>query len=155
MTTRSKPSRPNRLSRLSQYGEIFGIKIIDDSDADLQRQDPPRTRARYPYSYDPFTIWGDPHPNDRCNGSDYTDRLEEWDYKKFNELAKEIYVDGDQRAAPFNSFNCRGDLIQKFLRRYHDAPDLELLRVIEYCNVSTGYPTWRLDYVIPSRPANS
>lgn len=141
--------RTNQSRAKSRYRNPYGIVVCDDNaDADLQRQDPPRTRMTHPYSYDPFTIWGKAEPDPCCNGSDYTDRLEEWDYKKFHEIAKETYVGG---ARPFNSQDCRGDLIEKFLRRYHNAPDLKLLRVIEYCNQSSGYPVWRLNYVTPSK----
>lgn len=132
------------MARRLEYDE-FGyprFRMGPEPDHDLTRSKPPRDKSRYSYSYDPFTIWGPPFPNKECNGSDYTDRLEQWDYDKYNRLAKEIYKD----ARPFDSYHCRGDLIEKFLRAYHGNETIKLLRVIEYCNWSSGYPTWRLDY---------
>jgi len=114
-------------------------------DEDLRPSKPRRTKWSFPYSYDPFTVWGEPFPNAACNGSVYVDRLEEWDHKKFARLIEEVRV-GEPHGRLFGE-GCRGDLVQKFLRRWHDKPNLRLLRVIEYCNVATGYPTWRLDYV--------
>lgn len=125
----------------------WGNPIVDDlrptPDSDLQRHDPPRSRISHPYSFDPHTIWGKPFPDRRCNATDYTDRLEQWDYAKYTRLIQKICASG---ARPFDGYNCRGDLIEQFLREYHDDPTIKLLRVIAECNVATGYPLWRLDY---------
>lgn len=121
----------------------------DMVDQDLQRHDPPHTTSSHPYSYDPFTIWGG--PSKECNASDWTDRFDEWDYKKAEQLRSEIYwVENDagekvpQR--PYDRHRCRGDLIETFLQKYLDDATIRLLRVVEFCNASSGYPTWRLDY---------
>ncbi len=117
------------------------------ADSDLGRQDPPRSKhnRNYTYAYDPFTIWGAPRAHKECNGSDYTDRLEQFDRPKYHRLIEEIYK--PEHCQIFSEHHCRGDLIEKFLRAYHDDESIKLLRVIEYCNWSTGYPTWRMDYV--------
>lgn len=94
------------------------------------------------YCYDPFTIWGEPRPNKACNGTDYTDRLDQWDNAKYAQLARKHYQD----ARPFDSHNCKGHLIETFLRDWHGDPELKLLRVVEYCSPNSGYQTWRLDY---------
>jgi hypothetical protein len=122
------------------HGRPFQRAVGDE---DLGRQDPPRTKSSHPYAYDPFTIWGAHSPNPKCNGSVYVDRLEQWDRAKYKQLAEEVY----EGCRPFDSYNCKGDRIQEFLRRWNDDPALKLLRVIEYCNWSSGYPTWRLDYI--------
>lgn len=114
-----------------------------EPDADLMRRDPPYKKAAHPYTYCPFTIWGKPFPNEKCNGSEYTDRLDAWDRTKYAKLASVYYLN----QSPFNSHNCKGHLIEAFLRDWYDDPKLQLLRVIEYCNRSTGYPTWRLDFI--------
>lgn len=125
----------------------YHLEPVDTRDSDLDRRDPPRRKHdhNYTYSYDPFTIWGHAGPNERCNGSEWTDRLWEFDYSKAERLAARIYAG----ARPFDNHSCRGDLVEQFLREWHEDPVLELLRVIEYCNPSTGYPTWRLDYHSP------
>jgi hypothetical protein len=116
-------------------------------DEDLSRHDPPWTKQSHPYCYDPLTIWGKPSPDKTCNGTVYTDRLEQWDRSKYDRLAKKHYQRGENSyAQPFDTHYCKGDLIEAFLRDWYDDPKLKLLRVIEYCHPYTGYQTWRLDY---------
>jgi len=140
------------------YGEFDGRGIFFDghpldpamlppADADLFRHDPPRTKQRHPYNYDPFTIWGAPRPSAECNDTNYTDRLEQEDHAKYALLSKKHYRSGGNAyERPFDAQNCKGHLIEQFLRDWHNDPELKLLRVIEYCNASTGFPTWRLDF---------
>jgi hypothetical protein len=124
--------------------------IVDDNvdvDQDLSmRHDPPWTKQSHPYCYDPFTIWGAPRQNPECNGTVYTDRLDQWDRGKYERLAAKHYRIGDHGERPFDSHNCKGHLIERFLRDWFDDPELKLLRVVEYCSPATGYQTWRLDY---------
>lgn len=121
---------------------------VDDGDEDLTRHDPPWTKSDHPYCYDPLTIWGEPRPNKECNGTVYVDRLEQWDAAKYDRLAREHYRRGDTcYERPFDSYNCKGYLIERFLRDWFGDPKLRLLRVVEYCHPYTGYPTWRMDYV--------
>lgn len=126
----------------------FFNDIPNDVDQDLTRHDPPWTTQSHPYCYDPFTIWGMPHSNKACNGTVYTDRLDQWDSAKYARLAREHYRSGENcYERPFDTHRCKGDLIEAFLRDWFEDPALKLLRVIEYCNPSSGYSTWRLDYV--------
>lgn len=113
---------------------------IDD---DLTRCDPVRTPQTHPYNYDPFTIWGGPNPS--ANGSEWTDRLQQWDYSKYKALSEKHFSNGSR---PFSSHGCQGELIQAFLRDFLDKPTLILTRVIEYCNQSSGYPLWCMVYVV-------
>src|SRR5262249_1554438 len=124
------------------------VEVDDDADADLGRHDPPWTRQSHPYCYDPITIWGAPRPSKECNGTVYTDRLDQWDRDKYARLAKKHYQSGDScYERPFDFPQCKGHLIERFLRDWFDDPKLRLLRVVEYCSPGTGYQTWRLDYV--------
>lgn len=107
-------------------------------DDDLDRQSPPRTKSSHPYSYDPFTVWGG--SSKECNGSEYTDRLAEW-YPKYHEIGRRIF--GDRR---WFGTHCHGEKIEEFLRELRSDPTLKLTRVVEYCNVSSGYPVWRVDF---------
>jgi hypothetical protein len=128
-----------------QHGRRHFVEV-EDFDDDLSRHDPPWTKKDHPYNYDPFTIWGG--PSKEHNGTDYTDRLDEWDPAKYTRLAAKHYQSGTSSyERPFDSYNCKSHLIQAFLRDWHDDPKLRLTRVVEYCHPHTGYQTWRLDYV--------
>lgn len=101
---------------------------------------PVRTKELHPYSYDPFTLW---HRggNENANGTIYTDRLYQWDYVKHDELCKRHFGDTGQywdRRSP--------TAVQEFLREWCEDKNLLLIEIMEYCNYSTGYPVWRLDY---------
>lgn len=126
------------------------LDFVQRSDADLDlhpRHDPPWRKSDHPYNYDPFTIWGEPRPSKACNGTDYTDRLDQWDHTKYAQLAAKHYQSGTASyERPFDSHHCKGDLIEAFLRDWYADPKLKLLRVIEYCHPYSGFQTWRLDY---------
>lgn len=99
-----------------------------------------RTKKQYPYSYDGHVL----HrllPNSETNLTIYSDRLQkiipEW---KWNvNFLKHFNTNGNY----FDCFNPK--LIQNFLREVLDQPDLNLVLVMEYCNVSNGFPVWRFD----------
>ena len=81
------------------------------------------------------------------NSTDYTDRLDQGNSAKYAGLAKKHYSSGTSNyERPFDEYNCKGHLIEAFLRDWYADPALKLLRVVEYCNPCTGYQTWRLDY---------
>lgn len=94
------------------------------------------------YSYDPFIIME--NKNVKSNGTVYSDRLYSWDYKKHNRLCMIHFGnigqlwDERSRKTP--------EKVEKFLRDYFDDDTIVLGRVIEYCNKSTGFPVWRIDY---------
>jgi hypothetical protein len=131
--------------------DIYGYPyVIDDSrDQDLlTRHNPPLSKEEYPYGYDPFTIWGEARAHKECNGSVYTDTLFRDDCDKYERLALKHYGHGGfEGDTVFSSYACKGPLIEAFLRDWFDDPELKLLRVIEYCNKSNGFHTWRLDFV--------
>ena len=95
-----------------------------------------KTKYTHPYSYDPFVIWSS---GKKATDSVYTDRLSQWDHDKTRELCK--------KHMPLKRWdNAEPKQIEAFLREYWDNDKVELCRVSEYCNVSSGYPCWRLDY---------
>ena len=101
-----------------------------------------KTKLTHPYSYDPIVQYR--HPDTKANGTVYTDRLLQWDFAKHDRLCEKHFGDTGQywdRRDP--------NLIANFLRDWYDNPEIVLCEVIEYCNVSTGYPTWRLDFWVP------
>lgn len=128
-------------------GHPLDARDAERGDEDLARHDPPWTKRDHPYDYDPFTIWGTPHPSNLCNNTDYVDRLRQWDGAKYDRLARKHYASGSSSYEhPFDSHDCKGSLIERFMRDWYDDPELKLLRVVEFCNPYTGDQTWRLDY---------
>lgn len=125
------------------------LDVVEDphADADLSRSNPPRTPQTHPYAYDPFTIWGSPHPSKERHGTTYVDRLMQWDRAKYERLARKHYHSGtDNYERPFDAQHCKGYLIEAFLRDWFDDPELRLLRVVEHCHPYTGERNWNLDY---------
>lgn len=115
-------------------------------DEDLARHKPPWTPRDHPYNYDPFTIWGLARTSELRNATLYTDRLESWCPAKYAALAHKHYHSGsNDYVRPFDSYDCQGHLIERFLRDYFADPALELLRIVQQCNPGTGEVIWRLD----------
>lgn len=98
-----------------------------------------RTKQTHPYSYDPITQYRNPAVEP--NGTIYTDRLLQWDFKKHDVLCEKHFGNRGQHWEGRSPKK-----IEAFLRDWCDDTGLHLCAVIEYCNVATGYPTWRLDY---------
>ena len=97
-----------------------------------------RTPFSHPYSYDGFVVWRG-GKNEEANMTVYSDRLRQWDSAKFEKLSKKY-------CNPHSLSNQEPTLIEKFLQEYNNDPELKLILVMKYCNVSSGYPVWRFDY---------
>jgi hypothetical protein len=98
-----------------------------------------KPRTSHPYSYDPFVIWGDERAE--CNGSVYTDRLIQWDHDKHDLLCQKHFGD---RGQYWNDRDHK--LIEAFMQDWQDNPELKLVFVTQFCNVSNGFPTWLLGF---------
>lgn len=99
-----------------------------------------RTKSEHPYSYDGFIVWRGGE-NKEANITQYSDRLYQSDYKKYNELSKKHFGNEGQ-----NFSDREPKKIEAFLRDWCDAPKLKLVFIMEYCNASNGYPLWRFDF---------
>ncbi|MEK2647420.1 hypothetical protein [Bdellovibrio sp. BCCA] len=108
-------------------------------DPDLEVSSPPRSKWEYPYSYDPFVIWRS--GTQAAQHTAYSDRLQRED--AFNEAAKVVM--GNQSLAFGTDMD--PEIIEKVMQMYLKKPSLKIIRVVEYCNPSSGSPYWRLDYV--------
>jgi len=99
-----------------------------------------KSKHEYPYSYDGFVTYRN-GKNEDANGTIYSDRLLQWDYEKTRSLMKKHFGEsGDY-------WNSRSpEKIQSFLQEWTDDKKLKLVLVMEYCNMSNGYPVWRFDY---------
>lgn len=100
-----------------------------------------KTKTSNPYNYDPYMQYlADDH--ELMKGSTvYTDRLLQWDYEKTNRLMKKHFGNEGQYWT-----DRKPEAIEAFLRDWREDQNLQLIAVIEYCNPSSGYPVWRLDY---------
>ena len=98
---------------------------------DINGKNVKKTKYSHPYSYDEFVVWRG-GKNDTWDEAAYSDRLQQWDWKKYEELAKEakrdLYKDPK--------------VTQNFLRKYYSDPKLKLILIMEGCNASNGYPYW-------------
>lgn len=103
-----------------------------------------RTKEEYPYSYDGF-VQERVHPNSKSTGTVYTDRLLQWDYTKTRKLLKKHFESISDKGGDYWSGRS-AESIQKFLRDWFADETIVVTLVMEYCNVSNGYPTWRIDY---------
>ena len=96
-----------------------------------------RSQHEYPYSYSPFIVWGE----DRNCECVYTDRLFQWDHKLTDALLVKHFGSQNQY------FNCkRPELVEKFLQERLNLPNLKLVTIVEWCNMSSGFPLWSLHY---------
>lgn len=108
-----------------------------------------RSKYEYPYSYSPFIIYGHEIKNTNINdhGTVYSDRMFQWDYKKTNRWLKKIFGNENQY---FN--NKDPALVEKFLQKRFNYPRLRLDMIVEWCNLSNGYPLWSFHYTIKGHP---
>lgn len=98
-----------------------------------------KTKHTHPYSYDGFVQWRG-GSNDEANGTVYSDRMSQWDYEKNDALKKKHFGN----VSDYFSGRQPKD-IEAYLSDYFGKP-VKLILVMEYCNVSNGYPVWRFDY---------
>lgn len=98
-----------------------------------------KTKFSNPYDYDPIVqfIGG----KNEANATIYSDHLYHWDAEKHDALSQKHFGNDRQYWDDRD-----GKKIQAFVRDWCNDQALELTRVTEYCNVSTDFPTWRLDY---------
>lgn len=97
-----------------------------------------RDKRNWPYSYDRFVVWkGDWNETD-C--AVYSDRLRQWDAKKYRECCKQVWPNGG------DTFSQRSpSSIEQFLSLYY-GQQVKLTGIEEGCNVSNGFPYWIFYY---------
>lgn len=97
-----------------------------------------RTKSEHPYSYSPIIVFGNETPGTTCV---YDDRMYSWDSKKMQKLSKKHLGAGD--------FSCQSPKkVEAFLAEYFNKPNLKLHMIVEWCNVSNGYPYWSFHYTV-------
>ena len=102
-----------------------------------------RMMYSYLYNYDGFVVWQRKREQNECLKNChtvYSDRLYQWDWKRFNKCCEEVFGNSGQY---FD--NRKPEDIEKFLSLYF-GKTVKLHVVMQYCNQSTGFPYWRFDY---------
>ncbi len=115
---------------------------VYSSDVDEFNRPVTKTKLSHPYSYDGFVQWRGGE-NDEASSTIYSDRLLLWDREKYNKLSVKHFGNEGQYWD-----NRNPKIIEAFLQDWTDNEELKLILVMEYCNVSSGYPVWRFDYAI-------
>lgn len=95
------------------------------------------TKYDHPYSYSPFFLFGD-HESIEGANCDYTDRYQLWDKERYDRAIKAMGKERrwDQHTpAEYN----------KFVKAYY-GENYEVVGVVEWCNVSNGYPCWSIHF---------
>lgn len=121
----------------NKYRTADGYFFTDLGPVDEYGKPVSRTKSSHPYSYDGFITWRGGE-NEEVNDTTYSDRLFQQDFRKYDQLCDKHFGDKSQyfsRREP--------EKIEAFLRDWYNKPKLKLIFIMEYCNVSSGYPLWR------------
>lgn len=102
---------------------------------DLEGKEIKRTPECHPYDYDSFVLWKGEYHKEFSHVA-HSDRLYEWDSKKFDSCCKKVFGNTGQL------FNKRSPKkINKFLNMYL-GKEVVLTAILQCCNQSTGFPYW-------------
>lgn len=104
-----------------------------------------KTKFTNPYGYDGF-VQERCGENHEANGTVYTDRLLQWDYDKTRKLIKKHFKDTGIDVGGDYWDKRPAKAVEGFLREWLEKPELKVILIMEYCNLSNGYPVWRIDY---------
>ena len=120
--------------------EKEGREGIPDQYQEFLPENLSNTKDSHPYTYDPFLIFFNEKAKQEPESSIYTDRLLEWDWAKHNELCQKHFGNqgqywNDRDPKKIEAFLC--DWIGK---------KVTLIANIQYVNLSSGFPVWRLDF---------
>ncbi len=98
-----------------------------------------KSKRDFPYNYDTFVLYGTSNMEFGC--TEWSDHILRRDYKKYNKCLMEVFGNEGQiwSSRDFKS-------IEKFLKLYLEDESIELVRVLEGCNQSSGYPVWAFQF---------
>ncbi|MBO9428818.1 hypothetical protein [Sulfitobacter sp. R18_1] len=113
-------------------GGIYGMIMSARYDWCFDDGQEKRNPDEYRYSFDPYYLWRD-FNKERMDGIDsvYSDRMREWDPKKYEAACKKSKFRGID--------SCTKTQAKAFIEAYYDDK-YECVGVGRACNVSNGYP---------------
>ena len=117
------------------YPTGFGEEVYFYDKSGYTYHVPSRTKSSHPYNYDPITFFQN---GDEDQVYVYSDRMQQWDYEKFN---KAIEGKGEMAFRWADK-----EAVTQFMRSYYDDVGLTVCSVVEMCNASSGYPLWLIGY---------
>lgn len=117
---------------VTKYGDIGNLYGFVDEFGNVVE----RNMFTHPYSYDGFVIYRGGE-NSEAKDTVYTDRLRS--ECSFEELSKKYDI---------RDMNWRDksiETLEMFLSELF-SKKMKIILFMQYCNISTGYPVWRIDY---------
>lgn len=117
----------------------YGDEVYYHDEDGFLHHFPARTKYSHPYSYDPIVLIDTGVKGD---ASAYSDRMVSWNYDKFYACLGKINTGKGETAFRWGN----RELVTSLMREYNDDPGLEVARVVEMCNASSGYPVWLVVY---------
>ncbi|MDU8351011.1 hypothetical protein RYA05_03770 [Pseudomonas syringae pv. actinidiae] len=135
-------------------GEILVEHSYSYQEMDREGNVIKRTRRDHPYNFDDFVSWVNPKYHGKTNPctikpegdkqlhTAYTDRMSGWDREKYSRCAEKHFTrdNGGIRHGG-------GAVATAFLAEYFGDPELELVKIVECCDHSSGYEIWRYDFI--------
>lgn len=121
------------------YGNYYGPDDYDKVFLDINGNPIKRTPSTHPYNYDEYVVWKEKGCDIKNSSAVYSDRLYQWDSKKFNECCEKVGQIGQY----FHSTS--RPKIQEFLSLYFEK-EIKLTAIIQGCNQSSGFPYWVFCY---------
>ena len=118
----------------SAYSRFANSRYVDLDGKPIER-----TPITHPYNFDDYVEWKSGFT--KGDSAVYSDRLYQWDSKKYDECYNEIFKKSGQY---FNSNNPSG--IEKFLSMYF-GKEITLTAILRGCNQASGFPYWVFYYV--------
>ena len=109
---------------------------------DLDGRRVKKTPRDYPYSYDPFVIYKGDDLNIEEDDSFYSDRLSLWyDCERMRELKEKYSIEHGDYFWAYNPI----EKLDKFLSDLMRI-SAKITAIVQYCNISNGYPYWLVYY---------
>lgn len=122
------------MSNIYYNNDSISYDYVDINDKPVEK-----TKDEYPYSYDTYVVWQNNYNKGKSN-TVYSDRLYQWDYKKYNKCCREIWGNEEQY---FSSRRPKD--IEKFLSKYFNK-EIKLTVIMQGVNACKGYPYWIFYY---------
>lgn len=149
MTATAKTTRRTRPDAEQESFGLGALIFVDDQGALDLHGNPFRSKAEHPYSYSPIIIFDRKPSNPEKVRCAYSDRMRSWARdagRDFHKDIAELFGPNVNDYFPTKS----PKLVEQFIRKQFNKPELVLVRIVEECNMATGFPVWSIHYEDPT-----